>query len=134
MKNKRVSIFIDGNNLYHSLNKLGVKEIDFEELIKILLKGDKLVEVFYYNASLDIKTNEQKYWKQQKFFNKLRNFGFNVKLGRLRKHKKNDVYFFDIKGDDVFLVVDLISAVVPVGSEFAFVRSGKNASGPSSSY
>lgn len=75
MQRERVSIFIDGSNLYHSLRKIKVKIKTLEkyqELINILLKDRTLINIFYYNASLDIKFNSKKYWRQQKFFEKLK--------------------------------------------------------------
>jgi len=47
---ERVSIFIDGSNLYYSLKDLGVSKIDFQKLTEMLRKGRLLVSVFYYNA------------------------------------------------------------------------------------
>jgi len=57
-KRERVSIFIDGSNLYHSLKELGIK-IDFEKLIKELSKDRILTNAFYYIAPLDITLNEK---------------------------------------------------------------------------
>ena len=68
---ERVSIFIDGSNLYHSIKVLGNIKIDFEKLIKELSKNRILVNAFYYIAPLDITTNEKKYWKHQKFLAEL---------------------------------------------------------------
>lgn len=121
---KRVAIFIDGNNFYYSLKGLGKKRVDFERLIEILSIGKNVVDVFYYNALLDIKVGEKKYWGQQKFFDKLKKIGFNVKLGRLRTHLKNGEYFFDVKGDDVFLVVDLLSGAYGDLFDDAVIVSG----------
>ena len=106
-KKERVSIFIDGSNLYHSLK--GIK-IDFEKLIKELTKDRILTNVFYYIAPLDITSNEEKYWKHQKFLAKLEKIpGFKVVLCTLRKHKnKDETFSFDVKGDDVYLANDLL--------------------------
>ena len=105
--NERIAIFIDGSNLYHSLN--GAK-IDFEKLIKELTKGRILTNAFYYIAPLDITSNEKKYWKHQKFLAELEKIsGFKVVLCTLRKHENKDGSFgFDVKGDDVYLANDLL--------------------------
>lgn len=121
---KRVAVFIDGNNFYYSLRGLGRKKVDFMKLIDMFVGDGKLVKVFYYNALLDIEIGEAKYWGQQKFFDKLRGFGFDVKLGRLRKHKKGGEYFFDVKGDDVFLVTDLVSGAYEGDFDEAVLVSG----------
>ncbi len=60
-KQERISIFIDGSNLYYSLKDLEVAKIDFQKLIDMLKKGRLLVSVFYYNAPLDISVDAKKY-------------------------------------------------------------------------
>jgi len=109
-KNERVSIFIDGNNLYHSLKRSDISDINFQKLINELAKDKTLVNVFYYIASLDIKYDEEKYWKHQKFLEDLRKIPkFNVVLCTLRKYKKeNGSAGFQIKGDDIYLANDLL--------------------------
>ncbi|MDO8516968.1 MAG: NYN domain-containing protein [Nanoarchaeota archaeon] len=104
---ERVSIFIDGSNLYHSLG--GVK-INFEKLVKELVKNRILTNAFYYIASLDIASDENRYWKHQKFLAELGKIpGFKVVLCTLRKHKNKDGTFgFDVKGDDIYLANDML--------------------------
>ncbi len=98
-KQERISIFIDGSNLYYSLKDFDVVKIDFQKLINLLKKDRLLVSVYYYNAPLDISIDSKKYWEQQKFFDALRRIpGFNVVLARLRKHKQEDgTYKFEAK-------------------------------------
>jgi uncharacterized LabA/DUF88 family protein len=125
-KEERVSIFIDGSNLYYSLNDLGVSKIDFNKLAQMLKKDRLLVSVYYYNAPLDISVDAKKYWDQQKFFDALRRIpGFNVVLARLRKHKKDDgTYKFEVKGDDIYLAVDLVSGAYEDLYDTALIVSG----------
>lgn len=106
-KKERVAIFIDGSNLYHSLD--GVK-IDFEKLIKELAKDRILTNAYYYITPLDLSSNEEKYWKHQKFLAELGKIsGFKVVLCTLRKHENKDGTFgFEVKGDDVYLANDLL--------------------------
>ena len=107
VRKERVSIFIDGSNLYHSLK--GIK-IDFEKLINELTKGRMFVNAFYYIAPLDITSNEERYWKHQKFISKLEKIHkFKVVLCTLRKHEDiNGTFSFDVKGDDVYLANDML--------------------------
>lgn len=109
MKRERVSIFIDGSNLYHSLKTLKIK-VDFERLIKELSKDRILINAFYYIAPLDITTNKEKYWKHQKFLSELEKIpGFKVILCTLRKYQKeNGSLSFEVKGDDIYLANDMI--------------------------
>ena len=104
---ERVAIFIDGSNLYHSLDRV---KIDFDKLIKELAKDRILTNTCYYITPLDITLNEEKYWKHQKFLAELGKIsGFKVVLCTLRKHKNKDGTFsFDVKGDDVYLANDLL--------------------------
>ena len=125
-KQERISIFIDGSNLYYSLRDLEVAKIDFQKLVKMLEKDRLLVSVYYYNAPLDISVDSKKYWEQQKFFDALRRIpGFNVVLARLRKHKKEDGTFgFEVKGDDIYLAVDLVSGAYENLYDTALIVSG----------
>ena len=127
MTKKRVCVFIDGSNLYHSLKNLRIKRIDFQKLLQLLIKDKMLISTFYYNASLDINIDPDTYWEQQKFFDELRKIpDFNVILCKLRKHKrKNDGgYVFDVKGDDVHLAVDLVSGAYEDLYDTAIIVSG----------
>jgi len=110
MQKERVSIFIDGSNLYHSLKSLNGIKVDFEKLVKELSKNRLLANVFYYIAPLDITSNEETYWKHQKFLAELGKIpGFKVVLCTLRKYPKADGTFgFEVKGDDVYLANDMI--------------------------
>jgi uncharacterized LabA/DUF88 family protein len=125
-KKERISIFIDGSNLYYSLHDLKVEKIDFSKFVNMLKKDRLLVSVFYYNAPLDISVDSKKYWDQQKFFDALRRIpGFNVVLARLRKHKNEDGSFeFEVKGDDIYLAVDLVSGAYENLYDTALIVSG----------
>ncbi|MBU4308500.1 MAG: NYN domain-containing protein [Nanoarchaeota archaeon] len=126
MTKERVTIFIDGSNLYYSLKNLKIDRIDFQKLLQLLAKDKMLISTFYYNAPLNIQVNPKTYWEQQKFFNELRKIpDFNVVLCKLRKHKrKNGNYVFDVKGDDVHLTVDLVSGAYENLYDSAIIVSG----------
>jgi len=126
MKDKRVAIFIDGSNFYHSVKGIKMKcQIDFNKLIKELVKDRILVKVFYYNASLDIGANSKIYWKQQKFFNILRKIPkFEVILCKLRKAKRGGKFVYEMKGDDTRLVSDLVGEAYENLYDTAIIVSG----------
>jgi len=122
---QRVSIFIDGSNLYHSLKKIGIEKIDFQKLIRFLSEGKLLVSTYYYNAPLDISVDSRKYWEQQRFFNILKKIpDFKIVLCKLKKHKENEKFVFEVKGDDVNLAVDLISGAYENLYDTAIIVSG----------
>lgn len=124
-KKERVSIFIDGSNLYHSLKELEIK-VDFEKLIKELSKDRILTNAFYYIAPLDITLNEEKYWKHQKFLAELEKIsGFKVILCTLKKYpKENGTFGFEVKGDDVYLTNDLLIGAYENLYDVAILVSG----------
>jgi len=70
-KQERVSIFIDGSNLYHNLRRNHIN-ISFEELIKRLETKRIVEDIFYYIAELDREYNAEKYKKHQEFLEKIR--------------------------------------------------------------
>src|SRR3990167_6552764 len=123
---ERVSIFIDGSNLYHSIKALGNIKIDFEKLVRELSKNRILVNAFYYIAPLDITTNEKKYWKHQKFLAELEKISsFKVVLCTLRKYTKEDGSFgFEVKGDDVYLANDMLAGAYENLYDTAVLVSG----------
>lgn len=126
MLKEKVAIFIDGSNLYHSLKSLDIDEINFDKLVQKLKGNRQIVSVFYYNAPLDINYNTKKYWKQQRFFDKLRKLPlFQVILCKMRKIRRNGkVIGYEVKGDDVYLTVDLISGAYENLYDVAIVVSG----------
>lgn len=128
-KAERVIIFIDGSNFYHSVKEtfdLHDNQIDFRKLIHILKSGRLLVGVYYYNAALDIKYNKEVYWKQQKFFADLRKIpGFNVILASMRKVVRNNGKVeYTVKGDDIYLGIDMVSLAYEDQYDTAILVSG----------
>ena len=125
MTRERVMIFIDGSNLYYSLKDLKIRRVDFKKMLASLTKNKLMVSTFYYNAPLDISVDKKKYWEQQKFFSFLRKIpDFKVILCRMRKHKKNGKFIFDVKGDDIYLAVDLVSGAYENLYDTAIIISG----------
>lgn len=130
MKNKkseRVTIFIDGSNLYHSTKVLKITDkINFQKLVNELVKDRILMKVFYYNASLDLGANPKIYWKQQKFFDMLRKTPkFKVILCKLRKIKRQGKFEYEMKGDDTHLVSDFVGEAYENLYDTAIIVSGE---------
>jgi len=124
-KKERVAIFIDGSNLYHSLKKIHEK-IDFNKLVKNLVKDRNLIGVFYYIANLNIKEDEKKYWEHQRFLDELRKIPkFNVILCNLKKIMQDDGKIrYLIKGDDARLIHDFIVGAYEDTYDVAIIVSG----------
>ncbi|MFH1608343.1 MAG: NYN domain-containing protein [archaeon] len=126
MAEERVAIFIDGSNLYHSTKQLGVVDkINFKKLVDELVGERILIRVFYYNASLDISVNQKTYWKQQKFFEILRNIPkFKVIICKSRKSKRDGKIKYEVKGDDTHLVSDFVGEAYENLYDTAIIVSG----------
>jgi uncharacterized LabA/DUF88 family protein len=113
MIKERVSIFIDGSNLYHNVKSLFPDKkpmsFNFEKFIRFLLKGRELVSIYYYNSPVDREKDEDGYRKQQKFFDKIRRIPkFNLLLCRMQKRKVDNVIIYEVKEDDIHLAVDMV--------------------------
>lgn len=122
---ERVSIFIDGSNLYHNLKRYHIR-MSFEELIRRLETKRKVTDVFFYTAELDKEFNLEKYKKHHTFLEKLRGIPkFHVVLCNLRKNVlKDGSVDYSIKGDDVYLASDLIKGSYENLYDVAIVVSG----------
>ncbi|MEK6859207.1 MAG: NYN domain-containing protein [Nanoarchaeota archaeon] len=111
---KRICIYIDGANFYGGLTSINKRfsdtKFDFENYIKYIVRDEKIVQVYYYNALVKKKINEKIWKKQNDFFNRLRKIPrFKVSLCT-RKSRLNILgeEYHTIKGDDIFLALDMI--------------------------
>ncbi|MBA7693536.1 hypothetical protein ES703_102122 [subsurface metagenome] len=109
MPTERVTIYIDGSNLYHSL-KAGFSrtDLDFEKFCNKLLGGRHLVRIYYYNVPLDQTKEPERYKDQQKFFLGMRRLPYlEMRLGRLIYRNWPDEPPYE-KGLDVKLATDIL--------------------------
>jgi len=102
----RVAIFIDGSNLYHSLEENCNRfDVDFNSLTRKLCKGRKLYRVYYYNVTRDSDREQQAFSQQKRFFGALYNTPFlEVRLGNYKLRKDQAVE----KGVDIMMATDLL--------------------------
>ena len=103
---ERVAIFIDGSNLYHSLEEnCGRYDLDFGAFPTKLCKGRPLFRTYYYNVLRDQERNPQGYQDQQKFLTALYNMPYlEVRLGTSKM--RGDVAVE--KGIDIMLATDML--------------------------
>ncbi|MBR9701313.1 NYN domain-containing protein [Candidatus Pacearchaeota archaeon] len=124
MHKERVAIFIDGSNFYYSTAKKG-KKVKFNKLANELVGDRELVNVYYYGAPLDIKTDAKKYWAHHRFLNMLKEIPkFKVILCNLKKIKSGGDFVYIVKGDDVKLSNNLLMGAVDDLYDTAIVVSG----------
>jgi len=129
---KRVAVFIDGNNFYYGLRKLygknkSLKNFDFEKFSQFLAGEENVVGIFYYNALLDREHNPDKYDSQKEFFEELKKIpNFNLVLCKLLKRNiegTNKVYYI-IKEDDISMAVDMVENAYDNNYDVAVLVSG----------
>ena len=102
----RVAVFIDGSNLYHSLEENCKRfDVDFAAFATKLCRGRPLFRTYYYNVGRDPDRNHQAYQDQQKFLTALYNTAYlDVRLGTSKM--RGDVAVE--KGVDIMLATDLL--------------------------
>ena len=102
----RLAIFIDGSNLYHSLEEnCGRFDVDFRAFAQKLAKDRTLLRVYYYNVLRDQNRNPQAYQDQQKFLTALDNTPYlEVRLGRSKMRGDTAVE----KGVDIMISTDML--------------------------
>ncbi len=133
--NERVMIFIDGNNLYHSLKHvIGRTNLDFEKFSRKLANNRHLIRTYYYNAPLNRDDDEEKHRLQQSFFDSLDSVPyFTKKFGRLEKRLVRqtlpDGTYISVptyveKGVDTHIVIDMLTFAFKDTYDTAILVSG----------
>ena len=119
---QRVAVFIDGSNLYHSLDENCKRfDLDFAAFADKLCNGRDLFRIYYYNVLRDPDRNPQAYQDQQKFLTALYNTPYlEVRLGSSKI--RGDVAVE--KGIDVMLATDLLRLAWDDIYDVAIVVSG----------
>ena len=111
---KRISVYIDGANFYGGLTSINKRfsdtKFDFENYINYLVGNDKLIKIYYYNALIKKKINEKIWKKQKEFFDRLQKIPKCKVTLCTRKSRLNILgeERHTIKGDDIFLAMDMI--------------------------
>ena len=104
--NERVAAFIDGSNLYHSLEEnCGRMDLDFGSFINKICVNRKLFRAYYYNIIQAPDRKGSAYKEQQKFFATLYNTPYlEVRLGTSKYRGDTLVE----KGVDIMLATDIL--------------------------
>ena len=108
---ERIFIIIDGNNFYHRLKELKLKNLlsfDYEKFVEFLIRGEKIVisKNYYIGAVREERDNpksKELMIGQRKLTGKLQKEGWVVKFGQLLKDGD-----YHEKGVDVQIAVDLL--------------------------
>jgi uncharacterized LabA/DUF88 family protein len=127
---ERISVYIDGPNFYHGVKSINSKYKDFhfdlEKYINKITKGKRLIQIYYYNASIKQKQNPELFELQQKFFVRLRKIPkLKVVLCKRQKRTNSDGNnYFAIKGDDIHLAIDMLKDAYEKKYDTAILISG----------
>jgi uncharacterized LabA/DUF88 family protein len=109
----RVTIFIDGYNFFHCLtDEFHRLDLDYhifaKELTRLIGEDARLVRVYYYDAPVRRENNPNRYEKQQRFLEYLRDLPqFRVELGRLEGPPDN----LREKGVDIRIATDMLQYI-----------------------
>jgi len=126
---ERVSVYIDGANFYHGVKSIdrGYKDykFDFTKYIKRIVKGRRVVDKYYYTASLKQAKNPELFKEQQKLFARLKKDKFRVVLCKRQKRiSKDGGDYSSIKGDDIHLAIDMLKDAYENKYDTAILISG----------
>ncbi len=116
-------VFIDGSNFYYGLKATTAHntQVDFHKLGKCLAGDDRLVRVYYYNATVPETVDPERYRSQQRFFARVEATPYVImRLGRLKP--RGDT--FVEKGVDVLIAVDMLRHAVRDNYDVAVLVSG----------
>jgi len=105
---KRIVVFIDGSNFYHSIKlSFNKTNVDITKFITYLSQDNNLIVIKYYSAAINQFDDLEEYKKQQKYFDYLNKVKrLDLYLGRLEKRPNSHKVE---KGVDVKLAIDLLS-------------------------
>ena len=100
----RVAIFIDGSNLYHSVqNSFGRHDLNFAGFAQKLCADRRLFRIYYYNVLQDPSQYPDGWREQQEFLDVLRKTPYlEIRLGSTKKALGVE------KGIDVMIATDLL--------------------------
>lgn len=127
---KRISIYIDGANFVYGLKSLNPRysdyHFDFKNFIKKIIGKNKLIDIFYYNASLKQEINPRRFKEQQKLIARLRKMPQCkvILCKRQKRFNKEDEEYYTIKGDDINLALDMLNDAWENKYDLAVLISG----------
>ena len=122
----RVSVYIDGSNLYHALSQLGRRDLDFGLFAAKLTDKRRLVRTYYYNAPIDQTKEPKRYIEQQRFFQALKTVPYlELRLGRLIYQGWPNVSPHE-KGVDIKIATDMLVHGFRGNYNTAILVSGDN--------
>lgn len=107
---RKAFVYIDGRNLYHSLEGLGIDAYNYNymSLVNKVVSGKQIVAVKYYCARYPVDLNANKHNRDHALFQELVNQGIQVHEGKFKISMDGGRKIPQEKGVDVLLATDLI--------------------------
>jgi len=126
---ERISIYIDGENFYGGIRSVNKRytdfRFDFENYIKHITKGKKLVDVYYFGAPLKQELGKEIYSQQQKLFSRFRKLKCKILLYKRRKREgEGRTAIHKIKEDDIRLALQMQKDAYENKFDIALLFSG----------
>jgi uncharacterized LabA/DUF88 family protein len=126
MIDERVTLFIDGSNLFHAIRYLNIK-IDYQKLVEFLTESRRLIRAYFYGAipqEKDVKKNTPEWeslMRQRRFLEELSLAGIKVKMAHLRKLPSGEYVEKEV---DIMLATDMLSMAYMDAYDTAVLVSG----------
>ena len=122
VNSQRVSIFIDGSNLYHSLDENCKRfDLDFYAFAQKLCASRKLTRIYYYNVQRDPDRGKQAFEDQLKFLTALKDIPhLEIRLGLSKARGDITVE----KGVDIMIATDILQYAWNSSYDVAILVSG----------
>lgn len=102
---QRVAVFVDTQNLYYSARDNYDRNLDYERLLEVALRGRRLQQATAYTVEREGENTAFG------FVTKLGTLGYRVRRRKVRVHRSDDAGRLVLEGDwDMGIAVDIIRA------------------------
>lgn len=107
---RKAFVYIDGRNLYHSLEEHGIDAYNFnyKGLVEKVVSGREIVAIKYYCARYPIELDANKHHRDHALYQELEKQGLQVHEGKFKITQDTGRKFAQEKGVDVLLATDLV--------------------------
>lgn len=107
---RKAFVYIDGRNLYHSLEGLGIDAYNYNYigLVKKIVSGKQIIATKYYCARYPVEISSYKHNRDHALYQKLKNQGMQIHEGKFKINLDGGRKIAQEKGVDVLLATDLI--------------------------
>jgi len=125
----RISVFIDGANFCYGVKSIKPRytdfHFDFKKYINHITKEGKLVDVYYFTATLKQTLNPEIYAKHQKMLARLKKADYKVILSKRKIRRDIDGSIrHQIKEDDIRLALQMQKDAYNNKFDIAYLLSG----------